>query len=691
MRKLVVGLFVALVVGAGAYFGAVYWAERTAARQVDVMLDRWRSGGGTATRGRVAFDLWTRTVRVADVALKSASSPDEWIAIGEVVATDIDPSGRARRVDIVGLEASHALPGPAGARLQQKAPRVTLTDFSERPVARTRGASPVDAMRRWLEQFRAITASSIEAPSLVVAVTRATGSSGPGLAGAAEYTYSNLVLRDVADGRIAEATVDGVAFRANAGRTGQGVTGEVAKASVRDIDMAPVLAWLDPSRPKDQGYQRVYGHLVAGPYTVRFADGTGIGVDQVVAEEIGLRPAKLSLDDLVFLMEVSRPGMPPPTPAQIGMLVEKTAGIYEGLRLGRLEIQGLRLATTSAGIGTGVSIARVALDGFDNGRLAEVSIEGLDGQKGSADATSHGGMAIEKRDGRTPVAEPLKVGRATLKGLHIANLLRASSTQLVSAGPRAAGPDPMLAMLSLLEGLELRDVAVPEPRTGRVVHVEALDASWRHLVEGIPSETRLSARLSGPIAATDPDAFVRALVARGMTELAASVDIGARWNEAERSVVLAPATLEIRDVLALSIKASAGQVPREMLSTDILKMIGSAPLVEAGPVELALRDLGVVEIAAAQLGLAKGGDAEAGRAALAELVAQWATKATQTAPELQPVFDALTRLVQGRGETLTVALTPKGSVGLMQFVEAARRDGVAALLANFTVDVRTGG
>ena len=151
----------------------------------------------------------------------------------------------------------------------QKAPRVTLTDFSERPVAPTKGVSLADATRRWLEQLSAIAASSIEAPSLIVTVTPAEASSRPApapqtaLVGTAEYTYSNLVLREVANGRIAEATVEKIALRAGSGRARLhqpwNFTGEMANASVRDIDIGPVLAWLDPSRPRSEGYQRVYG------------------------------------------------------------------------------------------------------------------------------------------------------------------------------------------------------------------------------------------------------------------------------------------------------------------------------------------------------------------------------------------------------------------------------------------------
>lgn len=667
MRKLVVGLIVALVVGAGAYFGAVHWAERTAAREVDAMLDRWRSGGGTATRGRVAFDLWTRTVRVADVALQSASSPDERIAIDEVVAVGVDASGRVRRVDILGLDMGYALPGLAGAKVQQKAPRVTLTDFSERPTPRTKGASPVDAMRRWLEQLSAIAASSIEAPTLTVTVTPAASKQRPDLTGPAEYTYSNLVLRDVANGRVAEATVDSVAFQGSAGGMPQGFTGELANVSVRDIDMGPVLALLDPSRPRAQDYQRVYGQLSAGPYTVRFGEGASMVVERLVSEDIGLRPARLDLDDLVFLMEVNRPSTAPPTPGQLGMLIDKMAGMYDGFHVGKVEMQGLRVDTLRESI----KIAGIGLDALDNGRLAEISVQGF--------------------EGRTPAKEPLGIGRITVKGFHIANLMRTTSTQLASLGVRPGGANPLLTMLGLVEGVELRDATVSDPKSGRAIRIEELDASWGQLVGGIPSEARISARLSGPTSATDPEPFMRALATRGIGSVAASLDLGARWEEAVQRAMLAPATMEIRDVLALSLKASAGNVPREMLSADVVKVMGGAPLVEAGPVELTLRDLGVVELVAAQVGLAKGGDAEAGRALLVESLAQKAAAVTQTSPELQPFFDALTRFVQGKGETLTVALTPKGSVGLLQVVEAARRDAMGALIANFTVEARTGG
>jgi hypothetical protein len=715
MRRIVAALLVALGIGAGAYFGAVAWAERTAAREVEARLDQWRSGGGAASRGRVVFDLWTRTLKVTDVALQSPSSPNERIAIAEVIATGIDRSGGVRRLELVGLETTHTMPGLGGV-VQQKAPRVTLTDFSERPPAAPGGGSTADVMLRQLMQLAAITASAIEAPSLTVTISPPGSGSRAGpkgdraddrtgdlavanLAGTTEHTYSNLVLRGVADGRIAEASVDSVALRGSAGRASRGFTGEMANVSVRDIDLAPVLAWLDSSRPKEDGYRRIYGQVAAGRYKVRFDDGTGVGIDGIIAEDIGLRPAKLLLDDLVFLTEVTKPGTAPPTAGQLNMLVDKMAGLYEGIHLGRLEVQGLRVDAPQGGL----TVESITLVGLDNGRLAELSLERLGGQKAARPTVDFGRMLVERLEGRSARREAVRLGRMSLKALDLASLLRTVAAQIAAPGARPNGPtvgptggpdrapSPLVAMLGALEGIQLMDFAAPDPATGRMIHVEAFDAAWGRPVGGIPSEARLSAKLSGPIGPTEPDPFIRALAERGIADLAISVDLGAHWNESEERVVLAPATLQIRDVVALSAKASVTHVPREMLSSDLLKVMAAAALVEVGPLELTVRDLGVVDVAAAQLAQAKGGDAGAGRALLVESVAQRAAAATPS-PELQPVLDAITRFLQGKGETLSIALTPKaGSAGLQQVIEAASRDAIGALLGNFLVEARTGG
>src|SRR5262249_18380180 len=135
MRKVLVGLVLAVIVGVGGYFGVVYWAQYTAAREVEAALDGWRASLGSATHGRIEFDLWTRTLKVSGVVVQSRTAPHPKIALGQVIASGIDTSGKAARLEIIDLETSDVLPGQPSVTIEQKAARVTLTGYSARPIA----------------------------------------------------------------------------------------------------------------------------------------------------------------------------------------------------------------------------------------------------------------------------------------------------------------------------------------------------------------------------------------------------------------------------------------------------------------------------------------------------------------------------------------------------------------------------
>lgn len=667
MRKVLVGLVVALIVGVGGYFGVVYWAQYAAAREVDAVLDGWRASLGSATHGRIEFDLWTRTLKVHDVVVQSRTGPHPRIALGQVIASGIDLSGKAARVEIVDLEMSDALPGQPGVRLDQKAPRITLTGFSSRPMAPRKIASMFDMTRLWLEQFSAITAASIEIPSLTVTVAPTAGV-GRSPALSAEYKYTDLALRDVRDGRFAEATVDGIVLRGSAGVPFNEFKGEIGKATLLDADVGPVLAFLDPSRPKSNDYQRVYRYLSMGPYTVRMGDGTTMSMDRIVAEDIGLRPSKLSLDDIVFLTEVTASqGRAVNSPAQLTMLMDKIAGIYEGIRLGKAELQGFTVNSTKR---DSFKIASMRIDRLENGRFAEFSFDGL--------------------NGKPAFGNPVSMGRVAVRGLDIATFLRVVSTQMAAPPAQPPSFDKISALLSLIEGFEIKAVAIPDPKTGRMMQLDAFNAAWGQFVGGIPTRARVSTKFSAPISPLDPEPFIKMLVGAGVRALAIGADVGTSWTEAAQTLALEPATVEIGGVLALSLKASASNVSRDAFSTDPAKVMASAVLVDAGPIELSLRDLGLVDLIAAQTALSRGAGPETGRTLLLENLALKKQALTHTSPDAETLFQAMERFVQGKGETLTVRLTPKGRVGLLQFLDASKVDPVAAMLASFTVEATTG-
>jgi hypothetical protein len=665
MRKVLAGFAVALIVGVGGYFGVVYWAQYVAAREVEAVLDGWRASLGSATHGRIEFDLWTRTLKVSDVVVQSRIAPHPKITLAQVTASGIGLTGKATRVEIVDLETSDMLPGRPGVRMDQKASRVTLTGFSARPLAPRKVASMLDLTRLWLEQFSTVTAASIEIPSLTVTLTPTGGSSrSPALS--AEYTYANLVLRGVRDGRVAEATTDGIVLRGGVGAALSEFNGEIGKSSVLDADVGPLLAFLDASRPRADGTQRLYRQLSLGPYALRLGDGTSVSMDGIVAEDIGLRPAKLSLDDIIFLTEVTSAPDPVKSPSQIIMLMDRLAGIYEGLHIGKLEVQGFSIDSMKR---DAVKMASLRIDRLDNGRFGEFSIERLNA---------------------TPAfGEPVNLGRVALRGLDIANLMRVVSTLVGVAPGQPPGADQVSAMLALIEGFELRDLAVPDPKTRRVIRLEALNASWGQFVGGIPSQARFSIKLSVPIKAPDPEPFINMLVGAGMRALDAGFDVGANWTEATQTVALEPATLEIGGVFALSLKASVRNVARGIFTADPLKAMESALQADAGSIELSLRDLGLVDLMAAEAARGRGEGPEAGRTFLLDNMTLNKQRLVNPSPDAERLFQAMEQFVRGRGETLTVRLTPKGRVGVLQFLDALKIDPATAMLANFNVEAAT--
>src|SRR5262249_55716467 len=161
MRKVIVSLVAVLVAGVAAYLGFDHWVQATVAREVDAMLDGWRASLGSATRGRIEVDPWSRTVKITDVVVQSRVAPYPKIAVGQVVASGVELSGRAARVDIADLVVSDAVLGQPGIVMQQRVPSATLTRFSVHPFAPRKVGSALDQMRLWLEQFSTITAARI--------------------------------------------------------------------------------------------------------------------------------------------------------------------------------------------------------------------------------------------------------------------------------------------------------------------------------------------------------------------------------------------------------------------------------------------------------------------------------------------------------------------------------------------------
>jgi hypothetical protein len=657
MVKILIGLVTAIIIAAGGFFGFEFYVQHRVADEVEAAFEQVRASGGKASHGTVSYEPWSRTVTIADISIESAAQPPASVTIARFVASKVnrpDPTRfSADRIDASDVEVGGTTATQSGWRLTYKAPQIVVTDYSgPTGLQQPASASSADMYRAVLQQFAAVTASSVTAPSIV-------GSLDDGAAtGRGNYTYSDVALRDIRNGNVATTTLGRLVFTVDvpeAGKT-EKLTGDIAGLALYDFDTASAAAIFDPARANDDRYTRIYRQLTAGAYTVTSGNGPQVRIDGMTVDDIGVRPSLLQFPAL--MAAIPAPGTQP-TPAQTRAMLEKAADLYQGLRVGNAEIRGITVEMPEAPF----KLAAIRFN-MENGKIGEFALEGL--------------------DARSPQG-PVKIGRFALKSLDVANLMRMSSQ--FSAPAAMSSPDQLFGLLPLLEGAEIKGLVAPYKDSTAPVSIETLDIDWGQFIGPIPSKARFAVKMSSPIDANNP-AF-KVLIMAGISSAAVNFDLGAAWTEATRGFALDPVVLELGGVLNASAHVSLANVPREVFSTNPLQAAFMATQIEAGTLEITLRDVGGVDLAVAQYARTQNvGTDDARRAIIDRIKAGGAAMATAN-PDTAVVADALARFIENPRGTLTVRLTPKGKVPAIQLLVALKTDPLAAL-AQFQVEASIG-
>jgi len=657
MREILIGLVAAIVIATGGLFGFEFYVQHRVGREVEAAFEQFRAGGAKVSHGKVSFDLRSQTVTVAEIKAESATQPPLSVKIASVVASGVaqPETGRfsADGIEVSDIEIDASIAGPTGGALAYKIPRFVIKDYSgpaslQRPLA---SASILDVYRFGLEQFAAVSAASISAPSIIGTINLGAALSG-------EFTYSGTTLRDIKGGKIATMQVERANFTINTQQAGKAdkMTGEIANLASRDFDATAAAAILDPQKANEDRYLRFYGKTTAGPYTVTSAQGLRMHIDEMTVDDVGIRPSRLQLPALLATIQAA--GAALPTPAQVRELIDKMATLYEGVRVGTAEMRGLSAETPQGPLK--LSAIRFNLE---NGKIGEFALEGLD--------TS------------TPKG-PVKIGRFALKSLDIANFMRVSAQFANPAQPPS--PELIAGLFPLIEGVEIKGVSAPFKNTSKFVNLDSFDLSWGQFVGPIPSKARLTAKMTTPVDANDPS--MKQLVAAGLDTLSADGDIGAEWTEAARSFVVDASKLEIGGLLNASARISLANVPRQLFSANPAQAMGAAAQIEAGTIEITVRDLGGVDLGVIQYARAQNVSRDAARKAIAQSIRDMSTTET-IKPAAEAIRDALVRFVENPRGTLIIKLTPLGKVPALQLIQAMKTEPLIAL-TQFQIEVSTG-
>jgi hypothetical protein len=658
MKKILIGLAAAIAVAAGGFFGFQFYTQHRIAGEIEAAFEQFRAGGAKASHGKVSFDLLSRTITIADIASESATQPPVNVKIARIVASGVGQPDAARfsadSIEAADIDVGAAMAAPPGLNLSYKIPRVTVKDYSgpaslQRPPA---SSSAIDVYRFALEQAASIAASSISAPSLT-----GTMNSGAAASVRGDVAYSSLAMQDIKAGRIGVMKVDGYVFTVNMQPAGKAekLTGNLANIASYDIDINALAAIFDPQKINDDQYYRAYRQISAGPYIVTSEQGLNMRIDGMTIDDVALQPSRLQFPALMAMIPPA--GAAPPTPAQAREMMEKAAKLCEGIRIGNAEMRGLSVETPQGPL----KLSTMRFN-FENGKITELAFEGV--------------------DGREPKG-PVKVGRFALKSLDISNLMRLTA-QFSAQKPSS---DQTLALLPLIEGLEVKGFLAPYKNTNKLINVDTINLNWGQFVGPIPSKARLTAKMSAPLDASDLGQ--KMLVAAGLDRTAIDLDFGAAWTEASRTFVLEPVTLELGGLLKASARVSLANVPREVFSANPAQAMATAAQLEAGTLELTLRDLGGVDIAVAQYARSLNVSRDAARSSFVEELRANGQKAATTNSEAAAAVEALTRFVETPGQTLVIKLTPLGKVPVMQLVQLLKTDPLIAL-TQFRIEASTG-
>ncbi|MDA9431025.1 hypothetical protein [Bradyrhizobium sp. CCBAU 51627] len=655
MKRILIGLIMAAVLAAGGWFGSNLYAKHRATTQIEAAFEQIRKQGGKASHGKIGFDLSSRTLTIEDIVIDPGKEPQAQIKIAGIRGTGVrladDASFSADSIDITGFEVALDQVGPAKLKASYKIPQLTMRDYAGPVHVWTAPAdnSLIEMYRYALDRYVAINASSLTAPTLTITFD-SNGTAG----GSGEVTYSGLAMQNLTHGKIDVMKFDRAILSIDVKQPGKPdkLTGELSNIVVNDFDATALRATLDPQSTSDESYHRVYRQVSAGPYVLKSAKGVRVDIDSFSMSDIAVQPSKFRLADLFAALPHDKSA--PPTPAQAHEMMEKVAGFYEGLRIGKIEIGKTSMAAPQ---GTGsINLVR-----YQDGEFA---VEGVD----------------------TPSSQGrFKMERFALKSFSVANLVRWAAG-LTTPG-RAPAPDQMLGLFGVLAGAEIKGVTAPFKNTKKLVTVDTLSLDWGQLIGSIPSKAHVVARFVTPTDPSDPKQLP--LLAAGIDKLAIDLDLGAVWTESSNSFALTPATLDIGGIARAQLHVALDNVPREVFSSDPAQLMGQAVRIEAGSLEFSLRDNGAVEVAATQYARSKNVSRDAARQALADEVRMHREEIASANADAGAAVDAIASFVETPGQTLVLKLTPRAKVPLMQMMQLLQTDPQTAL-AQFKIEASTG-
>jgi hypothetical protein len=656
MRKgfLIGAGFVAVLVASAV--GGGFWIKSQAEAEVRALLANLSASGAKVSHGAITTALWSRAVAVEALDIKPGGDAGPAITLSRLDVEGINPTGRgsARRIVVHDLLVTDT----GGKEPLVRAPRVELSDFAYAPSAAAM-ASP-DTVLRAVAGFAGMKARTIDAPSIATSYSMTGSMTGPPPRPGApaqtirvDYTYNDVRLEGVADGRVARARIGKGVIGSGAGSPI--LSGVIENMDMADLDLLPVFDMgLDRRKPDGRMY-KVQGKVSLGPYTIKTIDGGDVSIARMSGDGTWIDPTKVSYGRfMTFVMQAEAMQGGGGTPQQQAAFMASLAEVYDGLRLDSLVVDDMK--AKGPGPGGAITLSRIAMLGLDAGKLGEFRLEGLAGK-----VPGKRGM------------EALNIGLFALEKLDISGLMKLS--QAAMTNPQMKPDAIMSRVMPLLQGVELNGFEFPDQQTGQPVRIEKSKISWGAFINGIPSQMKIAIRGQAPLNGNDPKAAV--FVQNGIRAIDLDIDMAARYDSKSQQLTLEPFVVVGAPLGTVSGKLTLANVPQAIFTTNAQQAQAAALTVELGELELNMADGGVITLARK---IAGPNFAEPMVAGLRQQPAL-----SPSPPELEALFANVGQFLSAPGQTLTLQLRPKSAARLSEIAAQVMVGGPAALFA--TLDV----
>ncbi|TCK31643.1 hypothetical protein EV667_1754 [Ancylobacter aquaticus] len=659
MRKpFLLALIALLVVGVGGYFGLAAYVNHVARSQVDAALSTLRGGGAEGSVGEVRYDLFAGRFELHDLSL---TGPAQGVLkIGSLVANGVEqrPSDRvfARTVDItdVTIDIPAGLSTPGITRYT--APRVDLAAL-EFPAQAPVNGSPSQIA---LDFFRAITAERVDIPASI-----GTGSTGAGdVLVKNEENNGPIRLEKLANGRFATMTAEPsrLTFSGPPELSGEGSVGHV---DIKGFDIAGMLVLFDPEqREASDAFITIHDSVTINDYAVTVGSGTSYRMAVMSMKDVAIRPSAIPLEELrvagQHLEDVQATEIQPSMPENARLLRLLSGALDEGVRFTSMGIEGLEVAVPGD-ISVGMGAFTVA--GVDGGRIETFSVKKL---------------AI-----KAPDDIAVEMGSFALGSLRLGTLMSLLADGSEDPQAFARWPVPFFNTL----GAITLDNFAASTKDDSPVNIDKFALTWTAEPDALPTRVSATLRMSGPTAMINAGHSAFALVPGQVDRASIAMDFGAAWNEAENSVVVDPAYVEVSDAFSFNGKLTLSAVDDSVFSTQPDEALAGAMEVNLGALDLTVTDAGLydqkLEAAAKEQGL-KAEDIRQLFAGFADLLL---AQAVTDRPELGPAVEAFVRFVQKPMGTLALRVTPRHEpLPILLIVEALNSEDPLGLVEELNVE-----